>query len=59
MNLRERQAPLKDHADPSVSRITLTASASEEDAPVACSVDLGRAIQQAEAHTGVGGTRIS
>jgi uncharacterized OsmC-like protein len=57
MNLRETQAPLKDRyrSDPSASRITLTATASEEDAPVACSVDLGRAIQQAEAHTGVGG----
>jgi uncharacterized OsmC-like protein len=57
MNLRETQAPLKDRyrSDPSASRITLTATASEEDAPIACSVDLGRAIQQAEAHAGVGG----
>jgi hypothetical protein len=49
MNLRETQAPLKDRyrSDPSASRITLTATASEEDAPIACSVDLGRAIQQA------------
>jgi uncharacterized OsmC-like protein len=57
MGLRETQAPIKERyrSDPSASRITLTATASQEDAPVACSVDLGRAIQQAEAHTGVGG----
>ena len=57
MNLRETQAPLKDRyrSDPDASKITLTATASQEDAPVACAVDLGRAIQQAEAHTGVGG----
>ena len=33
----------------------LTARGAEGDAPVACSVDVGRAIQQAEAHVGVGG----
>lgn len=57
MDLRESQAPLKERyrADPEASKITLTARASEEDAPVSCSVDLGRAIQAAEAHTGVGG----
>jgi uncharacterized OsmC-like protein len=57
MNLRELQAPLKERyrEDPSASLITLTARGSEADAPVGCSVDLGRAIQQAEAHPGVGG----
>jgi uncharacterized OsmC-like protein len=57
MELREIQAPLKQsyRDDPEAARITLTARGSSEDAPVACSVDLGRAIQQAEAHTGVGG----
>ncbi|MEX2252910.1 MAG: OsmC family protein [Thermoleophilaceae bacterium] len=56
-NLTERQAPLKERyrADGSSSQITLTASASEQDEPVSCSVDLGRAIQEAEAHPGVGG----
>ncbi len=57
MDLKARQAPLKERyrEDPEASRITLTARSSETDAPVGCSVDLGRAIQQAEAHTGVGG----
>jgi uncharacterized OsmC-like protein len=57
VDLRATQKPLKERyrADPDEARITLTARAGETGAPVACSVDLGRAIQQAEAHTGVGG----
>ena len=57
MDLREAQRPLKERyrEDPSASRITLHAKASEQDAPTACSVDTGRAIQEAQAHTGVGG----
>jgi uncharacterized OsmC-like protein len=57
MNLRDVQAPLKKsyRDDPDAARITLSARGSSEDAAVACSVDLGRAVQQAEAHTGVGG----
>ena len=57
MDLKETQGPLKERyrAEPEAARITLTARGSEGDAPVACSVDLGRAIQQAEAHVGVGG----
>jgi uncharacterized OsmC-like protein len=57
MDLREKQRPLKDRyrAEPDAARITLTARGSEGDDPVACSVDLGRAIQEAEAHVGVGG----
>lgn len=57
MDLREVQRPLKERyrADPNASRITLQAKASEQDAPTACSVDTGRAIQEAQAHTGVGG----
>ena len=57
MDLKELQTPLKERyrADAGASKITLTARGSETDAPVGCSVDLGRAIQQAEAHTGVGG----
>ena len=57
MNLKEMQAPLKARyrEDPEASKITLTARGSEAEGPVGCSVDLGRAIQQAEAHTGVGG----
>lgn len=57
MNLTEQQAPLKERyrADGSTSQVTLRARASEQDEPVSCSVDLGRAIQEAEAHVGVGG----
>jgi uncharacterized OsmC-like protein len=57
MDLREVQRPLKEsyRADPSGARITLTARGSEGDEPIACSVDLGRAIQEAQAHVGVGG----
>jgi uncharacterized OsmC-like protein len=57
MDLRSLQKPLKDQyrADPTASRITLRAKGSQTDAPVSCSVDIGRAIYQAEAHKGVGG----
>src|SRR4051794_32666736 len=57
MDLKEAQRPLKDRyrEQPEAARITLTARGAEGDAPVACSVDLGRAIQDAEAHIGVGG----
>ncbi len=57
MDLREKQRPIKEsyESDPDAARITLTARGSEHDDPTGCSVDLGRAIQQAEAHTGVGG----
>jgi uncharacterized OsmC-like protein len=57
MDLRSLQKPLKDQyrTDPTASRITLRAKGSQNDAPVSCSVDIGRAIYQAEAHKGVGG----
>jgi uncharacterized OsmC-like protein len=57
MDLRSLQKPLKDQyrADPSASRITLRAKGCQTGAPVSCSVDIGRAIYQAEAHKGVGG----
>jgi uncharacterized OsmC-like protein len=57
MELRELQRPLKARyrEDPSASRITLTARGSQTDEPVACQVDLGRALYEAEAHAGVGG----
>jgi uncharacterized OsmC-like protein len=41
--------------NPDSSRITLTAHGTQADAPIACSVDLGRAIYKAQAHKGVGG----
>jgi uncharacterized OsmC-like protein len=57
MDIRSLQRPLKDQyrQDPGSSRITLTARGSQTDAPIACSVDLGRAIYDAQAHRGVGG----
>jgi uncharacterized OsmC-like protein len=57
MDLRALQKPLKEQYrnDPNASRITLRAKGSQTDVPVSCSVDIGRAIYQAEAHKGVGG----
>jgi uncharacterized OsmC-like protein len=58
MDLRTVQAPLKDgyREDPAAAQITLTARGGEAgESPVSCSVDLGRAIQEAQAHVGVGG----
>jgi uncharacterized OsmC-like protein len=57
MDLRGTQQPLKDRyrADPATAQITLRARGGQADAPVACSVDLGRAIYEAQAHEGVGG----
>jgi uncharacterized OsmC-like protein len=57
MDLRSLQKPLKDQYrnDPSASRITLKAKGAQTDAPVSCSVDIGRAVYHAEAHKGVGG----
>ena len=57
MDLRTLQRPLKERyrADPTASRITLTARGSQTDAPIACSVDIGRAVYEAQAHSGVGG----
>lgn len=58
MDLRTMQAPLKDRykREPQAALITLTAEANEASTPMACSVDLGRAIYEAEAHAGVGGS---
>jgi uncharacterized OsmC-like protein len=57
MELREIQRPLKEgyRSDPGTARITLVARGSQGDEPIACSVDLGRAIYDAQAHAGVGG----
>jgi uncharacterized OsmC-like protein len=57
MDLRERQRPLKQRyrAEPASALLTLRASASGQDSPMACSVDIGRAIYEAQAHSGVGG----
>src|SRR6202166_3375299 len=57
MDIRSLQKPLKEQYrnDPNASQITLRAKGGQTDVPVTCSVDLGRAIYQAEAHKGVGG----
>src|SRR6201982_31780 len=57
MYIRSLQRPLKDayRPGPSTLRITLVANGRQSDAPITCSVDLGRAIYKAQAHKGVGG----
>jgi uncharacterized OsmC-like protein len=57
MDLRSFQKPLKEQyrTNPKASKITLRAKGGQTDAPVSCSVDIGRAVYQAEAHKGVGG----
>ncbi len=57
MDLRAVQKPLKERyrEDPAASRITLVARGAQAETPIACSVDLGRAIYEAQAHAGVGG----
>ena len=51
------QKPLKEkyRNEPGSSRITLAARASQQDTPSSCSVDIGRAVYEAQAHAGVGG----
>jgi len=58
MDIRSLQKPLKEQyrRDPASSRISLTAKGSENATPLSCSVDIGRAVYQAEAHQGVGGS---
>jgi uncharacterized OsmC-like protein len=58
MDLRALQKPLKDQyrADPTSSKITLQARGTQTDTPISCSVDIGRAIYDAQAHAGVGGS---
>jgi uncharacterized OsmC-like protein len=57
VDLRAIQKPLKEQYrnDPSASRITLKAKGGQTETPIACSVAIGRAIYNAEAHSGVGG----
>ena len=57
MDVRSLQRPLKERYrnDPKASQFTLKATGSQTDVPISCSVDLGRAVYQAEAHKGVGG----
>ena len=57
MDLRSLQKPLKEQyrSDPNASQITLMAKGTQTDVPVSCSIDIGRAVYNAEAHKGVGG----
>jgi uncharacterized OsmC-like protein len=57
MDLRELQAPLKQRyrEEAGAARITLTATATESDEPIACSVAVGQTVAEAQAHSGVGG----
>ena len=57
MDLRSIQKPLKDkyRSEPGSSRITLKASSDQVDTPIACSVEVGQKIFEAQAHSGVGG----
>lgn len=57
VDLKSVQKPLKEQYrnDPSASRITLKAKGSQTETPIACSVAIGRAIYDAQAHSGVGG----
>jgi uncharacterized OsmC-like protein len=56
--VRSKQKPLKEkyRNEPGSSRITLRARGSQTDTPISCSVDIGRAVYEAQAHAGVGGT---
>ena len=58
MDLRSVQKPLKEQyrRKPGTSRLTLIARGKTTDSPISCSVDLGRAIYEAQAHSGVGGS---
>jgi uncharacterized OsmC-like protein len=57
MDIRSLQKPFKDQYrnDPNASRITLRAKGGQTDAPISCYIDIGRAVYNAQAHTGVGG----
>ena len=57
MDLRAIQKPLKEkyRNDPNSSRITLRAQSDQSDTPIACSVEVGQKIFEAQAHSGVGG----
>src|SRR5215831_19872202 len=61
MDLRAVQKPFKDkyRSDPASSRITLRAAGAQTDQPISCSVDIGRAVYDAQSHTGVGGAGTS
>src|SRR5258708_38506190 len=57
MALRAAQNPLKERYrdEPDGAKLTLSARGAQPDTPVTCSVDIGRAAYEAQAHEGVGG----
>lgn len=57
VDLRAIQRPLKEQyrSDGDSARITIHAHGNQTTTPMSCSVDLGRAIYEAQAHAGVGG----
>jgi uncharacterized OsmC-like protein len=57
MDLKSRQAPLKERyrAEAGAALITLKAEARHGETSTACSIDIGRAMYDAQAHAGVGG----
>jgi uncharacterized OsmC-like protein len=61
MDLKSVQKPLKEkyRSEPGSSRITLKAKGAQTDVPISCSVDIGRAVYDAQAHSGVGGAGTS
>lgn len=58
MDLRSIQKPFKEQyrSDPGTARITLKAQSSQTNTPMSCSIDIGRALYEAQAHSGVGGS---
>ena len=57
MDLKAVQRPFKERyrSDPESSRITLRARGGRTETPLSCSVDIGRAVYEAQAHAGTGG----
>jgi uncharacterized OsmC-like protein len=57
MDLRAIQKPIKERYrnDPNSSRITLEAHGGQTDTPIACSVEVGQKLFEAQGHRGVGG----
>lgn len=57
MDIRSIQKPLKERyrSEPGSSRITLSAHSDQLQTPMACSVEVGQKLLEAQAHQGVGG----
>lgn len=57
IDLQSEQEPLKNEyeTNPERAQVTLTATGAEQDDVRSCSVDIGRAIYEAELHEGAGG----